>query len=151
MSSRAKLYLSKILTVERDLAPQQQAIFQLVLDEQARREKQFEEREAKHLAREKQHEEKYTRLLALVNDLPTRIRLESEIPPQVLLQKPVTFLDALGRVAPMHLDFINSVEVKSTFLGLFYNMLRLYRPFWQCSRLDSNLLDSPRSREWSSY
>ena len=32
------------------------------------------------------------------------------LPPQVLLQKPVMFLDALDRLAPIHLEWINSYE-----------------------------------------
>lgn len=36
--------------------------------------------------------------------------IQEAIPPQVLLQKPVMFLDALGRLAPIHLDWINSYE-----------------------------------------
>lgn len=32
------------------------------------------------------------------------------LPPQVLLQKPVMFLDALDRLAPIHLEWINSHE-----------------------------------------
>jgi hypothetical protein len=33
------------------------------------------------------------------------------VPSQVLLRRPVTFLDARGRVAPVHLDFITCAEV----------------------------------------
>ncbi|MCJ1226930.1 hypothetical protein MMC12_003585 [Toensbergia leucococca] len=37
-------------------------------------------------------------------------RLQAEIPAQVLLQKPVILLDACGKVAPFHLDFVTSIE-----------------------------------------
>lgn len=40
-----------------------------------------------------------------------QITLHNDIPPQVLLQRPVLFRDALDRVTPIHLDFINSPEV----------------------------------------
>lgn len=38
------------------------------------------------------------------------VQLQLEIPPQVALQKPVTLLDACGKVSAFHLDFINCVE-----------------------------------------
>ena len=39
-----------------------------------------------------------------------QLQLQRELPPQVPLQKPVVLLDACGRVAPFHLEFINSAE-----------------------------------------
>jgi hypothetical protein len=36
--------------------------------------------------------------------------IQNAIPPQILLQKPVMFLDALDRLAPIHLEWINSRE-----------------------------------------
>ncbi|KAL8654560.1 MAG: hypothetical protein Q9210_001432 [Variospora velana] len=38
------------------------------------------------------------------------VQLQLELPPQVLLQKPVTLLDACGKVSAFHLDFINCAE-----------------------------------------
>lgn len=38
------------------------------------------------------------------------VQLKLEIPPQVLLQNPVTLLDACGKVSAFHLDFINCTE-----------------------------------------
>ena len=38
------------------------------------------------------------------------VQLHLELPPQVALQKPVTLLDACGKVSAFHLDFINCVE-----------------------------------------
>ncbi|KAL8928895.1 MAG: hypothetical protein Q9172_000733 [Xanthocarpia lactea] len=38
------------------------------------------------------------------------VQLQLELPPQVVLQKPVTLLDACGQVSAFHLDFINSPE-----------------------------------------
>lgn len=38
------------------------------------------------------------------------LHLEKQIPPQVLLQRPVVLLDACGTVAPFHLEFINSLD-----------------------------------------
>lgn len=36
--------------------------------------------------------------------------IQSSIPAQVLLQKPIIFLDALGRQAPIHLEWVDSYE-----------------------------------------
>lgn len=36
--------------------------------------------------------------------------IQKSLPPQILMQKPVMFLDALDRLAPIHLEWINSRE-----------------------------------------
>jgi hypothetical protein len=46
-----------------------------------------------------------------LNALLEQITLLNEIPRQVSLQKPVVFRDALDRVTPIHLDFIDSAQV----------------------------------------
>ncbi|KAL9023718.1 MAG: hypothetical protein Q9196_007023, partial [Gyalolechia fulgens] len=38
------------------------------------------------------------------------VQLQLEVPPQVPLQKPITLLDACGKVSAFHLDFINCSE-----------------------------------------
>lgn len=38
------------------------------------------------------------------------VQLQLELPPQVVLQKPVTLLDACGKVSAFHLDFITCPE-----------------------------------------
>jgi hypothetical protein len=38
------------------------------------------------------------------------LNIQNALPPQVTLQKPVMFLDALDRLAPIHLEWINSRE-----------------------------------------
>ncbi|KAL8997947.1 MAG: hypothetical protein Q9169_002869 [Polycauliona sp. 2 TL-2023] len=38
------------------------------------------------------------------------VQIQLEMPPQVILQKPVTLLDACGQVSAFHLDFINCPE-----------------------------------------
>ena len=43
--------------------------------------------------------------------LATQIRVQGEIPAQVLLQQPMIFRDALDRVTPVHLEFIDSPQV----------------------------------------
>ena len=39
-------------------------------------------------------------------------KLQQHIPPQIDHQKPVLFEDAHGRIAPFHVEFINSFEVR---------------------------------------
>lgn len=53
-----------------------------------------------------------------LQELKTMFKNSQEIPPQVLLSTPVVLLDACGRIAPFHLEFIDSAEV-SVFLFLF--------------------------------
>ncbi|MCJ1385938.1 hypothetical protein MMC17_009063 [Xylographa soralifera] len=48
-------------------------------------------------------------LHAKVGGLQNLLQLQQSIPPQVLLQRPVQFLDACGRVTAFHLDFIDCV------------------------------------------
>ncbi|WEW61352.1 hypothetical protein PRK78_006842 [Emydomyces testavorans] len=45
-----------------------------------------------------------------LDDIRQLIRLQAAIPPQVILQKPVILLDAFGKIAPFHLDFIDSLD-----------------------------------------
>lgn len=45
-----------------------------------------------------------------LDDIRSLLRLQSSIPPQVALQKPVLLLDAFGKTAPFHLDFIDSID-----------------------------------------
>ena len=49
--------------------------------------------------------------LGEIQELKTMFRDSQEIPPQVLLSTPVVLLDACGRIAPFHLEFIDSAEV----------------------------------------
>lgn len=49
-------------------------------------------------------------LMRNVQDLNRMLRMHMSIPPQVLLQQPVMLLDAFGKIAPFHLDFIDSLE-----------------------------------------
>lgn len=56
-------------------------------------------------------------------------QLQKSLPPQVLLQQPVMFTDALNRIAPIHLEWIDSwdafqavLQVRFTHLG--YNKVK---------------------------
>ncbi len=50
-------------------------------------------------------------MLAELRDIATIVKVSQTIPAQVLLSKPVVLLDARGRCAPFHLEFIDSAEV----------------------------------------
>ena len=45
-----------------------------------------------------------------LRELSTMMKTQQSIPPQVLLTKPVTLLDACGKISAFHLDFINSAD-----------------------------------------
>ena len=65
----------------------------------------------------------HQKLLSEVASLRQMLQLQQEVPPQVPLQKPVILQDACGRVAPFHLDFINSTEA---FLAVLKFRFRQY-------------------------
>lgn len=48
------------------------------------------------------------RLERHIVEVKTTIQIQKNVPPQVLLQQPVILHDALGRIAPFHLEFISS-------------------------------------------
>ena len=49
-------------------------------------------------------------LMQTIEEMKVMMRMRTSIPPQVLLQEPVTLLDPFGKFAPFHLDFIDSIE-----------------------------------------
>lgn len=49
-------------------------------------------------------------LLRTVKDLGSVLALQQRIPTQILFEQPVILLDPLGRIAPLHLEFIDSAE-----------------------------------------
>ena len=49
-------------------------------------------------------------LIQSAEDMRMMLRLQAEVPPQVMLQQPVIFLDPFGKTVPFHLDFIDSSE-----------------------------------------
>lgn len=54
-------------------------------------------------------------MLAELHDIATIARVSQAVPAQVLLSTPVVLLDARGRCAPFHLEFIDSAEVRARF------------------------------------
>lgn len=57
--------------------------------------------------------------------LETLQKIQENLPAQVLLQKPVMFLDALDRLAPIHLEWINSQEAFLAVLKVRFKHLGL--------------------------
>ncbi|KAH0561932.1 hypothetical protein GP486_003359 [Trichoglossum hirsutum] len=55
-------------------------------------------------------EQLFHTLVDNIAQLRSSFEQQNKIPPQVMLQRPVQFLDACGRLAPFHLEFINSPE-----------------------------------------
>ena len=49
-------------------------------------------------------------LMQTVQDMRRVLLIQSRTPPQVLLQRPVSLLDPFGRIAPFHLEFVESPE-----------------------------------------
>lgn len=49
-------------------------------------------------------------LMQSIKDMRTMLQLQAKVPPQVMLQQPVIFLDPFGKTAPFHLEFIDSSE-----------------------------------------
>ena len=53
-----------------------------------------------------------------LRDIELMIRVNQEVPAQVILSKPVILLDARGRYAPFHLEFIDTAEVSASFITI---------------------------------
>jgi hypothetical protein len=51
-------------------------------------------------------------------EVKTTIRMQKNMPPQVLLQQPIILHDALGRIAPFHLEFISSAAALKAVLEI---------------------------------
>ena len=49
-------------------------------------------------------------LMQSIEDIRMMLQIQAKVPPQVVLQQPVIFLDPFGKTAPFHLDFIDSSE-----------------------------------------
>jgi hypothetical protein len=73
-------------------------------------------------------------LLHHILDVKSILQLQRSIPQQVELQRPVTLLDAYGRIAPFHLEFINSVEVRVVAAMGGELMSLLHAGFYRCSQ-----------------
>lgn len=49
-------------------------------------------------------------LLQTVQDVRKLLQTQAAVPPQILLQQPIVLLDPFGRLAPFHLEFVDSPE-----------------------------------------
>lgn len=66
-------------------------------------------------------------LMRNVQELNQMLRIQMSIPPQVLLQQPVMLLDAFGKMAPFHLDFIDSLEAFTAVLKVRFRQAGVKR------------------------
>lgn len=67
-------------------------------------------------------------LMRNVQDLHRMLQLQITIPPQVLLQQPVILLDAFGKQAPFHLEFIDSLETFTAVLKIRFRKAGVKQP-----------------------
>lgn len=81
-------------------------------------------------------------LLHHVLEMKDLLRTQRCLPSQVLLQQPVVLHDALGRIAPFHLEFIDSIAAFLAVLQIRFE--HVGRP--KISRLEFDLRDSARQK-----
>jgi hypothetical protein len=74
-------------------------------------------------------------LMRNVQDLHRLLQMQMTIPPQVLLQQPVILLDASGKVAPFHLEFIDCLETFTAVLKIRFRKAGVKQP--GLSKLDN--------------
>ena len=60
-----------------------------------------------------QNESNMSKILAELSDIRSIFRVQQNVPPQVLLSKPIVFLDARGRYFGFHIEWVNSQEVNA--------------------------------------
>jgi hypothetical protein len=58
-------------------------------------------------------------------EVKATVQMQRNLPPQVLLQQPVILHDALGRIAPFHLEFINSAAALKAVLKVRFQHVGL--------------------------
>ena len=72
-------------------------------------------------------------LMAPLQDVFVMLKANQEVPPQVLLSEPVVLLDACGRYAPFHIEFIDSFEVYITIFKFRFSAAAIaYIGFHRC-------------------
>jgi len=117
----------------RGLSPDQQhAMFNML-------QATFQQNEALRQDMKTLQTQNYT-LLNHVSDMKDVLRIERNLPAQVLLQQPVILHDALGRTAPFHLDFIDSVAAFLAVLRIRFE--HVGRP--KITRMEFDLRDTAR-------
>lgn len=67
-------------------------------------------------------------LMRSVQDLQKMLQIQMTIPPQVLLQQPVILLDAFGKLAPFHLEFIDCLETFTAVLKIRFRKEGVRQP-----------------------
>ncbi|KAF6230035.1 hypothetical protein HO133_004373 [Letharia lupina] len=86
-------------------------------------------------------------LMQSIEDMRNMLQLQAEVPPQVMLQQPVIFLDPFGKTAPFHLEFVDSSECFMAVLKARFSNAGVTPA--GLSKLDNHdflIQDSPRRR-----
>ena len=86
-------------------------------------------------------------LMQSIEDMRLMLQLQANVPPQVMLQQPVIFLDPFGKTSPFHLDFVDSSECFMAVLKARFTNAGV--PPAGLSRLDNHefvIQDSRRNR-----
>ncbi len=73
------------------------------------------------------------------------------IPQQVLLQQPVILLDAFGKIAPLHLDFIDSLDCFTAVLKYASDRQEWKMQVYLNSRIESSPSKKPGANALSIY
>lgn len=82
-------------------------------------------------------------LVHLILDVKDYLHAQRSVPARVLLQQPIILHDALGRIAPFHLEFIDSVEMFLEVLQMRFE--HIGRP--KVKRLEFDLGDVANERQ----
>jgi hypothetical protein len=80
-------------------------------------------------------------MLSLLEQIKGMLELQASLPAQVLLQDPVILNDARGRIAPFHLDFIDSAEAFMAVLRVRFQDLGILKIEREEFRLDDAARD----------
>ncbi|KAM0801690.1 hypothetical protein BDR22DRAFT_156623 [Usnea florida] len=71
--------------------------------------------------------ENQQQLMGQLRDIELMIRVNQDVPPQVLLSKPVVLLDACGRYTPFHLELIDTAEFFIEVLKIRFKDIGLHK------------------------
>lgn len=127
-----------MLTKDSGLSSEDQHIMFHLLQETLKKNERLE-KHLKGIVRQNEGLERH------IIEVKTTIRMQREVPPQVLLQQPVILHDALGRIAPFHLEFITSAAALKAVLEVRFKSVG----FRKIVRNEYGLRDRTRRRDLS--
>jgi hypothetical protein len=113
-----KMVLSHVLTSDRGLSSEDQQTMFRMLQETLKKNEKLEQH-FEDLRIQNQNLERH------IVEVKATIKMQRNVPPQVLLQQPVILHDALGRIAPFHLEFITSAAALQAVLKVRFENVGL--------------------------